>query len=519
MALAAVKYFDSNDFNEMNPSQQFIEMLYHDDHKSFAYRNMKYSNNTMIQTGYMDKSALLSDVGFYDTWISLNLFTSSNSRAASNCRELTGFYFDLDKHDGSVNQIRQAVLKSSALLYDLVDKKILPKPTIVTNTGRGLGIYYVFENTLAITTNTEKQQKLYTYLYSKLADILNSYFADSSLLEVDPVVINDRSRIVRLPGSYNSSARSYCSIQFIGADRFGHVAYYNLSDFKPFIQKYEESCVKEVKQESKVMPVISFTGCTSTFLYNRVSQMCKLQHLFNFECTNKRREYMCFIYYNSAKQIYSNAADMLRDFNRDFLEPLSDSEIAHVIKSVDTSYAASHSGYYKLSDQWIIDKLKLSQEELDATLIGQSQRKLMREAAKEKTKATRLERDMKIVALLKNESLTYEMIAFRSQVSLSTVKRIAKANKINRYNLCKLSANSSNTDISMNSDACEMVLSFMAFVPELYLLSFLLLRLNHNFLYCIKVHFLAQSLYVVLYLVVDTTYIVINLLRGPPYLS
>lgn len=492
MPLAAVKYFD-NDFSSMNDSQKFIELLYHNEHNSFAYRNMKISG-FMTQSACLNKSAILSRSlpTTYDTWISLNLFKSSTSRASSNCRELTGFYFDLDKHDGSVKQIRNAVIKSSALLYELVDKKILPKPTIITNTGRGLGVYYIFERTLAVTDSTSKQQKLYTYLYSKLADIFADHFNSSDLLEVDHVVVNDITRIVRLPGTYNSSARKFCSIQFIGGNNFGHVQYYNMSDFKPYIKKYDDLHIKEIKVAAKSMPVISFTGCTSTFLFNRVSQMYKLQSHFNLECTNKRREFMCFIFYNSAKQIYSNAVDLLQEFNQRFLCPLDPKEVEHVIDSVDRSVATSHSGFYKLSDTWIINKLDLNQEELDLTMIGQSQRKLIREAAKEKTKNKRLERDQKIITLLTDISLTYEEISNQVGVSISTVKRVAKSNAISRYNVSEVE-NTPDLSNEITSDSEVPI-----FVPVIFNSLFKLLILHH-FICCFeKVHFLSQSLYVVL---------------------
>lgn len=396
MALAAVKYFGSN-FEELNDSEQFLELLYHNDHNSYAFLNMKSADGTMLQKACLDKCAALSSIEpTCDTWVSLNLFQSSRSRAADNCRELTGFYFDMDKHDGSDKQIQRAVVKSIEVLNNLVNKKLIPTPTIVTRSGRGIGIYYVFNTSLAITSTTTKQQKLYTFLYSKLADILDHYFNSDDLLEVDRCVINDRSRIVRLPGTYNRSAGRYCSIYSYGTDFFGNVHYYDMSDFKEYVQTFDQMTLKEtkkvIKHEASKMSLVSFAGCSSTFLFNRVNQMYKLQSNFNIECTDKRREHMCFIFYNSAKQIYSDAIDKLYAFNRNFVMPLDEKEIEHVIKSVDTNTTATHQGYYKLSDKWIISKLNLSQEELSVTMIGQSQRILERAAAKEKTKAKKQER-------------------------------------------------------------------------------------------------------------------------------
>lgn len=488
MAQAAVKYFGTN-IEDMNCAQQFIELLYHGDHNSYAFLNMKSAFGEMRQRACLDKCALLSS-NFTtaatvpedkDIWISLNLFKTGKSRTADNCRELTGFYFDLDKHDAPKNKIRQAVSKSTQLLYSLVKKKILPMPTIITDTGRGIGVYYIFRQSLAVTCSTEKQQKLYSFLYSKLADILQYYFNSTALLGVDRVVVNDRTRIVRLPGSYNTAAGNYCSILNIGEDYFGTVRYYDMSDFKQYVKKFEEVCVREVRKEAKSMPIISFVGCTSTFLYNRVAQMIKLQRLFNSACINKRREYMCFIFYNSAKQIYPDAIKRLYDFNRNFIVPLNENEIKHVIKSVDSNVTDTYTGYYKLTDAWIVDKLDLTKDELEATLIGQSQRQIQRAAAKELTMTKKQERNSKVLELLEKGS-TYADIAAMIEISVSTVKRIAKDNNIKRYYKAQ-----------QTDDCCSD--KIQAYAENVNLKFYL--YMCTVFFYVQKVLFLAHSLFVV----------------------
>lgn len=490
MAQAAVKYFGTN-IEDMNSSQQFIELLYHDEHNSYAFLDVKSAFGEMRQRACLNKCALLSSSlttataspEDKDIWISLNLFTTGKSRTADNCRELTGFYFDLDKHDAPKNKIRQAVSKSTELLYSLIQKKILPMPTIITDTGRGIGVYYIFRQSLAVTRSTEKQQKLYSFLYSKLADIFQYYFNSSSLLEVDRVVVNDRTRIVRLPGSYNTAAGDYCSILNIGEDYFGTVRYYDMSDFKQYVKKFEDECVREVRKEAKSMPVISFVGCTSTFLYNRVAQMIKLQQLFNSACINKRREYMCFIFYNSAKQIYPDAIKRLYDFNENFIVPLNENEIKHVIKSVDSNVTDTYTGYYKLTDTWIVDKLDLTKDELEATLIGQSQRQIQRAAAKELTRTKKQERNSKVIELLEKGS-TYADIAKMIKISVSTVKRIAKDNNIKRYYKTEKTEDCCNDEVQIQVATKTVNLNFYPHMCTM-------------FFYVQKVLFLAHSLFVV----------------------
>lgn len=70
MALAAVKYFGNN-LEQMNCTQQFVELLYHNDHNSYAFLNMKTANK-MKQKACLDKCNLIPSDTHTDTWVSLN---------------------------------------------------------------------------------------------------------------------------------------------------------------------------------------------------------------------------------------------------------------------------------------------------------------------------------------------------------------------------------------------------------------------------------------------------------------
>lgn len=486
MALAAVKYFGNN-LEQMNCTQQFLELLYHNDHNSYAFLNMKTANK-MKQKACLDKCNLIPSDTHTDTWVSLNLYASGKSRTAANVREINGFYFDLDKHDGTSAQIKRAILKTYNKILELVNTKVLPAPTAITNTGRGLGLYYIFSRSLAVTENTEKQRKLYSYLYSKVADILQYYMQDKNLLEVDMVVVNDLARIVRLPGTYNTAAKTYCTLPYIGTDYFGNVHFYELSDFKGYIKKYESECIMPtVKKEAVKMQLISFSGCTSTFLYNRLQQITKLQTYFNAACTNNRREYMCFVYYNTAKQIYANAKELLFEFNGKFISPLSDQEVEHVITSVDRNVAETHRGYYKLPDVWIIEKLKLTQEELKVTMLGQTQRTLQREAAKEATKEKRNTRNTKVLNMLSENIYTYKQIATIMEISLSTVKRIAR-----EYGYTRKSENNC-TNANKENVNCTLKYCYILLLLST-IIEMAVFMLQKNLIVFSEVHFLALCL-------------------------
>lgn len=171
MALAAVKYFGNN-LEQMNCTQQFLELLYHNDHNSYAFLNMKTANK-MKQKACLDKCNLIPSDTHTDTWVSLNLYASGKSRTAANVREINGFYFDLDKHDGTSAQIKRAILKTYNKILELVNKKVLPAPTAITNTGRGLGLYYIFRGRLQLL-KIQRNRESYIVIYIPKSQIYYS---------------------------------------------------------------------------------------------------------------------------------------------------------------------------------------------------------------------------------------------------------------------------------------------------------------------------------------------------------
>ena len=200
---------------------------------------------------------------------------------------------------------------------------------------------------------------------------------------------------------------------------------------------------------------------------------------------------MCFVYYNTAKQIYANAKELLFEFNGKFISPLSDQEVEHVITSVDRNVAETHRGYYKLPDVWIIEKLKLTQEELKVTMLGQTQRTLQREAAKEATKEKRNTRNTKVLNMLSENIYTYKQIATIMEISLSTVKRIAR-----EYGYTRKSENNC-TNANKENVNCTLKYCYILLLLST-IIEMAVFMLQKNLIVFSEVHFLALCLCCVL---------------------
>ena len=77
---------------------------------------------------------------------------------------------------------------------------MLPAPTAITNTGRGLGLYYIFRGHLQ-SLKIQRNRESFIVIYIQNSHILQYYMQDKNLLEVDRVVVNDLARICAITGN------------------------------------------------------------------------------------------------------------------------------------------------------------------------------------------------------------------------------------------------------------------------------------------------------------------------------
>lgn len=413
----------------------FLRTLYHDKRGGQMIRLRKKGDQvSQLSTCDMDELAA-TGTDLLDTYTTVHTFRGYK-RTSDRVFNFGSIFIDLDCHSDDPDQIQTAKMRTVEILEDAFSDGRLAVPTMITDSGRGFGLQYILDKSIANTWKTEKIKAFYKKvrkkLYVKYQEILS---ADPRAAQPDASVLDD-ARVCRIPGTYNVAADTYCRLIAVSGKCYelsDLVQGCNLWDWK---SEEEYKKAKEEKERKKKeiasRPVVSFTEYRLPFLSTRLEQLEKLQAMRGEDCTDSCREQLLFIAYSALKQLDpANAALRLQKINRRFVDPLPQVELDHIIQETDQSVGIDHRGYYKLSNAYVVDMLALTGEEIKKLGIGQGLRRAAdRKAARDKKKETR----KKIVELLTQaDNLTYEEIAEVAGVSRRTVCTIAKAEGLMRY--------------------------------------------------------------------------------------
>lgn len=415
--------------------RRFLQMLHHDK-KGGQMIRLRIDEKESEQRSFCDIDELATTgtdtAGYY---VTVNTFRGYK-REASKIFNFTSIYIDIDCHKSDNPDIVEAVKeRTMEILQDAYEAGSLAVPTMITDTGRGFGLQYVLDKSIANTWRTEKMIALFKKVRKSIFEKYKEILSGNSMIEVDATVLDD-SRVCRLPGTYNKKAGRFCRLISVSGNYYelsNLVQGCNLWDWK---SEEEYKKAKEEKERKKKeiasRPIISFAEYKMPFLTTRLEQLEKLQEMRGEGCTDSCREQLLFIAYSALKQLDpANAALRLQKMNRRFVDPLPQAELDHIIQETDQSVGIDHRGYYKLSNAYVVDMLALTGEEIKELGIGQGLRRAAdRKAARDKKKETR----KKVVELLMQaDSLTYDQIAEATGQSRRTICTIAKAEGLMRY--------------------------------------------------------------------------------------
>lgn len=412
----------------------FLRTLYHDKRGGqMILLRKKGDQVSQLSTCDMDELAA-TGTDLLDTYTTVHTFRGYK-RTSDRVFNFGSIFIDLDCHSDDPDQIQTAKMRTVEILEDAFSDGRLAVPTMITDSGRGFGLQYILDKSIANTWKTEKIKAFYKKvrkkLYVKYQEILS---ADPQAAQPDASVLDD-ARVCRIPGTYNVAADTYCRLIAVSGKCYelsDLVQGCNLWDWK---SEEEYKKAKEEKERKKKeiasRPVVPFAEYRLPFLSTRLEQLEKLQEMRGADCEGCR-EQMLFIAYSALVQIdRSTAAVRLQEINKQFTDPLPQAELDHIIQETDQSVGIDHKGYYKLSNVYVVDMLALTEEEIKALGIGQGlKRAADRKAARDKKKETR----KKVVELLMQaDSLTYEEIAEAAGVSRRTVCTVAKNEGLMRY--------------------------------------------------------------------------------------
>lgn len=427
-------FFYTYEKNLEEEKMDFLRTLYHDKRGGQMIRLRKKGDQvSQLSTCDMDELAA-TGTDLLDTYTTVHTFRGYK-RTSDRVFNFGSIFIDLDCHSDDPDQIQIAKMRTVEILEDAFSDGRLAVPTMITDSGRGFGLQYILDKSIANTWKTEKIKAFYKKvrkkLYVKYQEILS---ADPQAAQPDASVLDD-ARVCRIPGTYNVAADTYCRLIAVSGKCYelsDLVQGCNLWDWKSG-EEYKKAKEEKERKKKEIAsrPVVPFAEYRLPFLSTRLEQLEKLQEMRGADCEGCR-EQMLFIAYSALVQIdRSTAAVRLQEINERFTDPLPQAELDHIIQETDQSVGMDHKGFYKLSNAYVVDTLGLTDAEIKTIGIGQGlKRTAERQAAREKKRETREQ----IIGLLKQaDRLTYNEIAITAGVSRGTVCTIAKAEGLMRY--------------------------------------------------------------------------------------
>lgn len=391
--------------------------------------------------------ALVSTVNNGNTYVTVNSF-SGVKRKNSNLFAINGIFIDIDGHNLKPDEIVQAKINTVSVINDAIKEGRLCNYTAMTDSGRGIGLLFLYDRSIAAHGNTERQIKFHKSLYNKMIKLieklLNEY--NGVMLSVDKDV-KDAARLCGLPGTYNYNARAYRRNIKINPD-----ARYSLSQIADICGF--EPTKKQKKKVNKDMRNVEGLGQSRADKLRRLQASRKDWQGYHHQ--------LCFIYYNTVKLYMdeSEAAAALEEFNWSFADyGIDRAEIRGIIRSSKGNGAA-----YCFTNAYIMNSLNLNEREAAEFKFETAE---SRELKKIETLKKKLARDKMVVhAILSCE--TYNEVVCLTGVALRTVKRIASKYfcghtngvikkledvdwgmfDINRYYVCKKSAKNCHVDVN-----------------------------------------------------------------------
>ena len=284
----------------------FLRTLYHDKRGGQMIRLRKKGDQvSQLSTCDMDELAA-TGTDLLDTYTTVHTFRGYK-RTSDRVFNFGSIFIDLDCHSDDPDQIQTAKMRTVEILEDAFSDSRLAVPTMITDSGRGFGLQYILDKSIANTWKTEKIKAFYKKvrkkLYVKYQEILS---ADPQAAQPDASVLDD-ARVCRIPGTYNVAADTYCRLIAVSGKCYelsDLVRGCNLWDWK---SEEEYKKVKEEKEKKKKeiasRPVVPFAEYRLPFLSTRLEQLEKLQEMRGENCTDSCREQLLFIAYSALKQL------------------------------------------------------------------------------------------------------------------------------------------------------------------------------------------------------------------------
>ena len=364
-----------------------------------GYKQWHYRYNELLEQDFNQENVYISINTFYSTF-----------RRLEYLKELKAQFIDLDIYKTGFTK-EQIIMHLEADYFN----KSIPRPNLIIDSGRGLYLIWLLNSVPSKALPLWKAVE--EYLYS----VLKPFGADRQAL--------DPTRILRVPGSINSKSKTTVKV----IEQYDYI--YDLREIQnEYLPELEERKAKKKGRPSKTV----FIHRERSLYYARIQDIIKLCELREYDLRGHRelilflyRYYLCYFLEDTQK-----ALEDVLELNREFIYPLSETEVIRATRSAEKVYLSKDKDY-KYKNETLIELLLITEleETYMTTIISNKESKRRRSIRDEKRYKEKLKLDGKVsekeklsqrrakIKDLLAEGLKRKDICLQLDISIKTYKR------------------------------------------------------------------------------------------------
>lgn len=325
-----------------------------------GYKQWHYRYNELLEQDFNQKNVYISLNTFYSTF-----------RRLEYLKELKAQFIDLDIYKTKFSK-EQIIMHLEADYFN----KSIPRPNLIIDSGRGLYLIWLLNS--APSKALPLWKAIEEYLYS----VLKPFGADRQAL--------DPTRVLRVPGSINSKSNTTVKV----IEQYDYI--YDLREIqKEFLPELEERKANKKGRPSKTV----FIHRERSLYYARIQDIIKLCELREYDLKGHRelilflyRYYLCYFLEDTKK-----ALEDVLELNREFVYPLSETEVIRATRSAEKVYLSKDKDY-KYKNETLIELLAITELEEThmSTIISNRESKRRRSIRDEKRYQEKLRAEGKV---------------------------------------------------------------------------------------------------------------------------
>jgi len=344
-----------------------------------GYKQWHYRYNELLEQDFNQENVYISINTFYSTF-----------RRLEYLKELKAQFIDLDIYKTGFTK-EQIIMHLEADYFN----KSIPRPNLIIDSGRGLYLIWLLNSVPSKALPLWKAVE--EYLYS----VLKPFGADRQAL--------DPTRILRVPGSINSKSKTTVNV----IEQYDYI--YDLREIQnEYLPELEERKAKKKGRPSKTV----FIHRERSLYYARIQDIIKLCELREYDLKGHRelilflyRYYLCYFLEDTKK-----ALEDVLELNREFVYPLSETEVIRATRSAEKVYLSKDKDY-KYKNETLIELLLITEleETYMTTIISNKESKRRRSIRDEKRYKEKLKLEGKMSKKEELEQLRAKIKSLREQ--------------------------------------------------------------------------------------------------------